>query len=147
MEMKIWKKDYVMAINQALRWIWCTNLKNSKYFQGEVFCGKFPNKLFWPLGAKFWKKKSEKTLRSDLNPGFAVNLMHKLKIFYIFSRRSRLLREAPKYAVLTTRGKILKKKLCSGMRIYTRKSNWKWQEKMMMNEWGNFLSSVKSYST
>jgi hypothetical protein len=52
----------------------------------------------------------EKTLRSDFNPGFAVNLMHKLKIFCIFSRRSRLLREAPKYAVLTTRGEIFEKK-------------------------------------
>jgi hypothetical protein len=69
------------------------------------------------------EKKSEKTLRLDLNPGFAVNLMHKLKIFYIFSRRSRLLREAPKYAVLTTRGKIFEKALRSEMRIYIWKLN------------------------
>jgi hypothetical protein len=42
------------------------------------------------------EEKIKRNSMSDLNPGFAVNLMHKLKIFYIFSRRSRLLREAPK---------------------------------------------------
>jgi hypothetical protein len=40
----------------------------------------------------------------SLNPGFAVKFMLRLNIFFIFSKRSRLLREVPKYAVLTTRG-------------------------------------------
>jgi hypothetical protein len=42
------------------------------------------------------EKKSEKRLCNGHKPGFAVNLMHEVEIFYIFSRRSSLLREAPK---------------------------------------------------
>jgi hypothetical protein len=41
--------------------------------------------------------------------------MHKLKIFYLFSRRSKLSREASKLAVLTTRGKIFKKRATLGV--------------------------------
>ena len=82
-----------------------------------------------PYGFFRGEKNKEKSFVSTMIQGlrwiWCINWKISIENIYIFSRRSWLLREAPKYAVLTTRGKIFKMFYRSEMRIHIWKLNCK----------------------